>query len=152
VYLCAFAIDEEESCASAAGDPRATAISHNGRPDLTAGFSMDADGRVTLDPKVAAACFYNDCDAESTTWATSRLSPQLLASLQQSPAAVAWRTTPSTYAVCTADLTVHPGLQRLLAQRCTTSVEWPTGHSPFLSRPDLVVELLVEVAGRGPSG
>jgi hypothetical protein len=28
-------------------------------------------------------------------------------------------------------------------------VEWPTGHSPFASRPDLVVDLLIDLAG-GP--
>ena len=66
----------------------------------------------------------------------------------QTPAAVAWRDTPSTYVVCTADQVVHPDLQRLLARRCTETVVMPTSHSPFLSRPELVVDLLAERANR----
>ena len=60
---------------------------------------------------------------------------------------VAWRATPSTYVVTTGDQGVHPDLQRILARRCTTAVEWPTGHSPFLSRPDLLADLLIDRAG-----
>ena len=153
VYVTAFAIDETESCVSAAAsNPSAAAISHDGRPDITAGLVIDADGRVTLERGVAAACFFNDCDAESTAWALDRLGPQLLTSLQQSPTAVAWRSTPSTYAVCALDMTVHPDLQGLLAPRCSASVEWPTSHSPFLSRPDLVAGLIAEVAAEVRTG
>jgi hypothetical protein len=59
---------------------------------------------------------------------------------------VAWRDRPSTYAVCANDRAVHPELQRVLAARCTTSVEWPTGHSPFLPHPELVVDLVAGLA------
>jgi len=47
--------------------------------------------------------------------------------------------------VCAADRTVHPELQRVLARRCTSTVEWPTGHSPFLSDPKRVADLLVGI-------
>ena len=62
--------------------------------------------------------------------------------LGDSPTAVAWRERPSTYVVCTDDLAVHPDLQRAMARRCTTTVEWPTSHSPFLSAPERFVGLL----------
>jgi hypothetical protein len=55
-------------------------------------------------------------------------------------------TTPSTYVVCSEDRGVHPELQRIMAKRCNESVEWPTAHSPFLNRPDLVADLLIEFA------
>ena len=35
-----------------------------------------------------------------------------------------------------------PTMQRTLARRCGDVVEWPTSHSPFVSRPALVTELL----------
>ncbi len=44
--------------------------------------------------------------------------------------------------VCANDQALHPVLQRILARRCITAVEWPTGHAPFLSRPDLLTGLL----------
>jgi len=150
VYLCAFAIDETESCATAgAADPEVAAISHEGRPDLGAAMQVDrTDGSVTLDPALAPACLYNDCDPETVAWALARLGPESLVSLRQSPTAVAWRTTPSTYVVCADDQAVHPDLQRLLARRCTAAVEWPADHSPFLSFPDLVADLLADLAAR----
>jgi pimeloyl-ACP methyl ester carboxylesterase len=94
--------------------------------------------------------FYNDCPDEVADWAVERLGPQRIETLSQAPRAVAWRQRPSTYAVCTADNIVHPGLQRTLARRADNVVEWPTGHSPFLSRPDLVAELLAQVAWGSP--
>jgi len=103
----------------------------------------------TFDPDVAAACLYNDCDAAAGKWAVDRLGPHPLANLGQSPRTAAWKTKPSTYVVCSDDLAVHPDLQRLMARRCSSSVEWSTGHSPFLSRPELVVELLASIARSG---
>lgn len=147
VYVASFVLDAGESCTTAlAAEAEAAGIDHQGRPDLGGGFIEGPDGTVSLDPLVAAACFYNDCDRATADWALARLGPQPLASLRQAPNGVAWTATPSTYAVCADDLAVHPDLQRLLARRCTTSVEWPTGHCPFLSRPELVAELLIELA------
>jgi pimeloyl-ACP methyl ester carboxylesterase len=48
----------------------------------------------------------------------------------------------STAIVCTDDRSTTVGLQRTYAARATRSVELPTGHHPFISRPDLVVEQL----------
>ena len=148
VYLCAMVLDEGESCASAAADTEAPLISNEGRPSLSAGFKMRGDGSATLDPSVAAACLYNDCDSASTAWALSRLTPQSLLNMGQEVTAAAWRVKPSTYVVCTDDMAVHPGLQRVLARRCTNSVEWNASHSPFLSQPETVVQFLAGLAAR----
>ena len=147
VYLAALALDRDESClTAAAGEAQAAAVSHEGRPDLGAGLTPGPDNTVTIDRSLAARCLYEDCDDETTRWALDRLCAQPLITLQQPPKAVAWRTRSSTYVVCANDLTVHPGLQRLLARRCTASVEWDCGHSPFLSHPALVADLLSELA------
>ncbi len=149
VYLCALALDEGETCMSAAADQSGvTEISPEGRPDVAAGFSATEDGMITLDPAVAAVALYNRCDPDTTRWALSRLAPQPLVTLQQSPNAISWRAKPTTYVVCTDDLIVHPDLQRVMAKRCAvTTVEWESDHSPFLSQPDRVSGLLAELAG-----
>ncbi|MGH9079312.1 MAG: alpha/beta fold hydrolase [Acidimicrobiales bacterium] len=149
VYLCALALDGGETCMSATvGLPGATAISYAGRPDLGAGMAVSDDGIVTLEPSTAAALLYNHCDPDTTAWAVSRLGPQPLITLQQVPDAVAWQARPSTYVVCSDDQIVHPELQRLMAERCAgTTVEWESDHSPFLSHPGRVVDLLAELAG-----
>jgi pimeloyl-ACP methyl ester carboxylesterase len=100
---------------------------------------------VTVDPDIAATMFYNDCADETATWATERLRPQMLTWMGQRPREVAWRCKPSTYVICTNDQAIDPAQQREWARRCSNSVEWETGHSPFLSRPDLVVELVTEI-------
>lgn len=144
VYLCAFALDAGETVATGGtNDPDTAAISTVSRLDLVSTFVPNTDGTaVTVTRDGAIAALYNDCDAASIEWALARLGPQPLITFQQPPDAVAWRTRPSTYVVCADDETIHPELQRIMARRCSTSIEWPTGHSPFLSRPELVVDLL----------
>jgi pimeloyl-ACP methyl ester carboxylesterase len=141
VYLSGLALDYGETCQAAAvaesGD-----ISHEGRPDLGASLTFHGDGTSTLLP-TAAACLYQDCSPAEVERAMGRLGPQPMLNLSQEPRAVAWRDKPSTYVVCANDQTVHPDLQRILARRCTTNVEWLTGHSPFLCQPDRVVDLLL---------
>lgn len=147
VYLCALVLDAGETCAQAAAAEAARAsITHTGRPDLASGVMVDDKGYATVDPAAAAACLYNHCDAESVQWALDRLGPQPFVTLDQTPKRVAWRVKPSTYVVCTDDFAIHPDLQRILAARCTTSVEWDSDHSPFLSHPDLLGGFLVDLA------
>ena len=146
VYIAAFALKDGESCTSAATAEIETGrVSHEGRPNLGAGFVMSTGDIITLDPSSAAECLYNDCNAETVDWALARLGPQPLITLQGSPKQAAWRTKPSTYVVCLDDMAVHPDLQRIMARRCGAVIEWPTDHSPFLCRPDLVAGLLVDL-------
>ena len=150
VYVCALALDAGETCASAAtSEPDAAGISHEGRPNLGDGLIVDDHGAVTLDPTVAASCLYNDCDAATVAWALDQLGPHPMAALQQSPASIAWQSKPSTYVVCSNDMAIHPDLQRILAGRCTTSVEWESDHSPFLSRPEALADLLEGLSSAG---
>lgn len=147
VYIAAFALEDGESCTSAAtAEGQASQISHDGRPNLGAGFIMSSGDIITLDPSSAAECLYNDCNAQTVDWALARLGPQPLITLQGTTRMVAWRSKPSTYVVCLEDMAVHPDLQRIMARRCGSVIEWSTDHSPFLCRPDLVAGLLVDLA------
>jgi len=146
VFIAAFALRTDETCMSAAVDQSASAgISWEGRPNLGDGFISRPDGTCELDPSVAASCLYNDCDQETLAWAIDRLGPHPLENLGQRPSAAAWRNRSSMYVVCADDMAVHPELQRLMARRCDTQISWPTSHSPFLSRPDLVVGLVASL-------
>jgi pimeloyl-ACP methyl ester carboxylesterase len=149
VYLCAFAIDADESCLGAAiAVAESGGISHEGRPNLAEAFVTHDDATITLDPAGATDCLYRDCTPAATERALGRLGAQPAVTLQQAPAAVAWREKPSTYVVCTEDMAVHPDLQRVMAARCTETVEWPTSHSPFLSDPSRMSDLLVGIGLR----
>jgi pimeloyl-ACP methyl ester carboxylesterase len=147
VYLCAFPLAEGETCATAgAGEPGIDGISHDGRPNLGHAMVHHDDGGTTLTRDGARACLYADVDDATSEWALARLGPQPMSTLMATPTAIAWRSVPSTYVVCTEDLAVHPDLQRIMARRCTEQVEWQVGHSPFAHRPELVVDLLVDLA------
>src|SRR5207247_2557658 len=133
---------------AAATDPGVDAVSHEGRPNLGHAMIPHDDGTTTLTPDGARACLYHDVDDATFDWAFPQLRSQVNESLGAVPSAIAWRTTPSTYVVGTDDQAVHPDLQRIMARRCTDTVEWPIGHSPFANRPDLVADLLVDLAHR----
>jgi pimeloyl-ACP methyl ester carboxylesterase len=150
VFIAALVLDAGESCMEAAvAESEAAGIEWEGRPNLADGFVVAEDGMVTLDPDVARACLYNDCDDDWAAWALARIGPHPIGNLQQAARGGAWRAKPSTYVVCAQDVAVHPDLQRVLARRCSSTVEWPTGHSPFLSRPELVTGLLAAQAAGG---
>ncbi len=110
------------------------------------------DGTMTLDPDIAPAALYGDCSPADVAAALHRLGPQRFESLQAPATTAAWQRVPSTYALCAADRAIPPALQRRFAERAGTVVEWPTSHSPFLSRPDLVADLLADRSRRLATG
>jgi pimeloyl-ACP methyl ester carboxylesterase len=87
--------------------------------------------------------FYNDRDDATVQWAADICS--MLGGTADTPQAIAWRGIPSTFVVCTRDRAILPSLQRRIAERASSVVEWDTSHSPFASRPELVAELLEQV-------
>ena len=144
VYIAAFPLAPGESCMNAAADDVAPGA---GATELGSVLTFGDDGTVTLDTSRAASLFFNDCTPEDVAWAIERLGPQAVAELAGVAPVAAWQTAPSTYVVCTDDRAVAPALQRAMATRCTHTIEWPTSHSPFLSRPELVADLLTTLAG-----
>lgn len=136
VYLTAFMPDVGESLTSL--------MMRHPNPELSRGINLDAGRRSTLAPALIGPGFYNDCDDETVAWATSSLRTMLSESTEPVRAA-AWRDIPSTYVVCALDRAILPELQRSMAARATHVVEWPTSHSPFASRPELVAELIASL-------
>ena len=141
VFLCAFALDVGESVQEnslAGGDDIG---------DLAAAVQI-ADGVVTIDPERAVPAFFHDCTPGVAAAAVDRLRPQSFGSLGGYVEAAAWRDKPATYVVCTDDRALPVAFQRSNAARIGTSVDWPTSHSPFLSRPELVADLVIELSSR----
>lgn len=95
--------------------------------------------------------FYAECEPAEVEAACARLRPMAVRpdptlGLANRP----WEAISSTYVVCARDRSVFtPALQRAMARNATHSVELETDHSPFLSRPDELVELLVRIARSG---
>jgi len=141
VFVAAIVLDAGESCVASV-----TAVEPVDASALAAGMLANEDGTVVLDPRAARDVLYHDCAPDDVERALRLLGPQRMDSLQTPATRAAWRATPSTYALCTADRAIPPGLQRGFAARTSDVVEWPTSHSPFFSRPALVTELLTRCA------
>ena len=141
VYLTAFALDEGETLVAAAPDADVAAT------DLAAALVIDG-ASVTVKPDLVVSGFYHDCDAGDAEHAESQLRANDMACFTTPVGRPAWKDKPATYVVCTEDRAIHPELQRVMAARCATAVDFPTAHSPFLNRPDLVADLLTGLAKR----
>jgi pimeloyl-ACP methyl ester carboxylesterase len=102
------------------------------------------DGRTRVDAERAAALFYNDCPAATRIWAAAQLRPQWGQSLTDPAGPAWWRRHPSTYVVCSQDRALAPRLQReIYSTRAQRVVTLDSGHSPFLSQPQQLAQVLV---------
>jgi pimeloyl-ACP methyl ester carboxylesterase len=114
-------------------------------------IAMGDDGTVSLAGYTAASFsdrFFQDvADEAIRAEAWNRLTAQSIGAFGTPTTRAAWQGRPSTYLVCTEDRSTSLALQRFHASRATRSVDLATGHHPFLSRPDLVAEAIVEVLG-----
>jgi pimeloyl-ACP methyl ester carboxylesterase len=136
IYLAAFMIE--------AGLP---VTQFETRHDTTGGTAMVPDGDyMVIDPELAIAAFYHDVDPELAARTAAGLRPFELRGFQpvETDVVAAWKTVPSTYVLTTDDQAVHPEDQRIMAANAGEVVEIPTSHSPFLSRPELVADIIAE--------
>lgn len=107
----------------------------------------DDDFSHQPEPGKEVAIMYHDCDPADAAAAIARLLPQNAVTGTQELRGIGWREKPTTYVVCTDDRTIAPSLQRVFAERMGSDlVEWPTSHSPMLSQPQLVADLLASLA------
>jgi pimeloyl-ACP methyl ester carboxylesterase len=105
--------------------------------------AIERDGDfLVLNPVLAHAALYQDCKEKVAAWAVSQLTPQTLASFR-SPRTAFDVDVPSRYILCTDDNALDPTLQKVMSDRCTEVVTLESDHSPFLSRPGVLTDLVV---------
>jgi pimeloyl-ACP methyl ester carboxylesterase len=133
VFLAAFQTDEGEDMATLLmREPSA----------LTTALAIGPDG-VTVDRSRLHEVFYSDSDPSVADGLAARLRPMPLDDPGVMTGEPAWKAVPSTYVVCTRDNAISPRTQRYMAARAGQVVEWDTDHSPFLTRPGEVANLLL---------
>lgn len=104
------------------------------------------DGSSAVPEGQALPAFYEDCPDDLVDWAVTRLRPQSQAILSGVNERASWRSIPSTYVVLTEDRAIPPDLQAAFAAQATETVEFRSSHSPFLSKPEPLADLLDSVA------
>jgi pimeloyl-ACP methyl ester carboxylesterase len=109
----------------------------------------DAKGRHSwADEGLARRFLYGDCDSEAADHAVARLRPQAQSPYARPCSLDAFPDTPSTYVVCSEDRLVKPDWSRNVARERLNAdlVELPGSHSPFLSRPADLANVLHDAA------
>jgi pimeloyl-ACP methyl ester carboxylesterase len=141
VYLCAFS--------PIPGQPFAQQMAEE-TDMLNAGYTKglgekdSQSRRAWFDKQLTHFHLFGDCDEDTASAAFARLRPQ---SLHPYWVPCSLHTLPvvdSTYVVCTEDRLVNPEWSRRIARDRIHAelVELPGSHSPFLSRPRELAELL----------
>ncbi len=101
------------------------------------------------DLESVARGMYPDCPLEVAEWAFPRLRHQARAPIRERCPLDALPDCPSAYVLVRADGVVSPEWSRRAAreQLGVTALELDGGHSPFLTRPAELAELLVGLSG-----
>jgi pimeloyl-ACP methyl ester carboxylesterase len=140
VYLCAVVPIPGHSFNEQTSIERDTFI-----PGYQAGLVADDEGRSRwVDEEVARQTFYADCDERDARAAFARLRPQSTAPYDVPCPIDALPAAPRTYVLCTEDRIVSPDWSRRVATGRLDAelVELPGSHSPFLSRPAALADVL----------
>ncbi|WP_192909677.1 alpha/beta hydrolase [Gandjariella thermophila] len=132
IFLTSFAPEVGESLSGLFGG--------DGQPP----FIDPSNGLLTVKQGWGSKLFFSDCPPPVAAEAEARLLPQNAVSFGQEVRAAAWRRIPSSYIICTEDQAMPAPGQRRMADRVGDAVELRSGHSPFLSQPDRLADLVVE--------
>jgi pimeloyl-ACP methyl ester carboxylesterase len=97
--------------------------------------------------EAAVRCFYHDCIADEASWAVSRLRPQSSAPRLEPWPVDALPDVERTSILCRDERVIAPAWSRTMSRDLlgVEPIELDGGHSPFLSRPAELAELLVRL-------
>jgi pimeloyl-ACP methyl ester carboxylesterase len=122
-------------------------------PQLVGAVRLDTGSDDPEYRALVREAFYNDLDAATADSAIALLScdaPVLLAVEATSLTSQAWGAVPRTYVRCLRDNIIRPELQRRFIREAdaafpenpTATLELDSSHSPFLSTPERVAEII----------
>jgi pimeloyl-ACP methyl ester carboxylesterase len=137
VYIAAFALDEGDSCASI----------EQALPQASKAFKPDSNGNWWIDETHFAEDFAADIpSAESHYMAISQV-PISTDSFTHKVTNPAWKTKPTWYMVATADRSINPEQERMMAKRAhAKTVEVNASHVAYMSHPKETAKLIEEAA------
>lgn len=106
-----------------------------------------------MPPDAAAALFFHDCP-DAAGWAAQVQPQEMGVALEPVRLTERSRSVPRFYVRCQGDRAIPWALQTAMVSRAEPIEvhDMTCGHSPFLSAPKELSELLVGVIGRGGAG
>jgi pimeloyl-ACP methyl ester carboxylesterase len=139
VYIAALAPDEGETVAQVfyKDDP------HPKAPQL----APDADGFIWMPDEGFANAFAQNATPEQLALSKAVQRPISVKSIQEPAPAPVWKSKPTWYLVAEEDRMINPKTQRFMAERMNATVRsFAVDHTPLLTAPDKVVDLILEAA------
>jgi hypothetical protein len=120
-------------------------------PPATKGIKPTDDGYFYIDPAVFAADFAADVPPAKAAFMAES---QVLISGDSFTAPVttpAWKSKPSWYMVATADRSINPDQERMMAKRANAkTIEVNSSHVAYISHPRETAKLIEEAATSAP--
>ena len=145
VYLAAFLLP--------AGLTIREQLSSGGQSKLFGALRRSEDHAwTTVHPNAATGLFYNLTDEVDARWAISRLTPEPVAAVTR-PLRITdvnFGRVPRIYIEAEYDQAIPLPIQREMHARlsCQRVISLPSDHSPFLSKPDLLARVLLDLPRR----
>jgi pimeloyl-ACP methyl ester carboxylesterase len=137
VYIAAFALDEGESCASIE-----TAV-----PQASKAFKPDNNGNWWIDQDHFAADFAADIPTDQSHFMAISQVPISTDSFTHKVSNPAWKTKPTWYMVASADQSINPIQERMMAKRANAkTVEVNASHVAYMSHPKEAAKLIEDAA------
>src|ERR1700752_3802963 len=137
VYIAAFALDEGDSCASI----------EQALPQASKAFKPDSNGNWWIDQAHFAADFAADVPPAVSHFMAISQVPISTDSFTHKVTNPAWKTKPSWDLGATADRSINPEQERMMAKRAKAkTVEVKSSHVAYLSHPKETAKLIEEAA------
>src|SRR5271170_3656943 len=137
VYIAAFALDEGESCASI----------EQGLPQASKAFTPDSNGNWWIQQEHFAADFAADIPKDKAAFMAVSQVPISTDAFTHKVTKPAWKTKPTWYMVATADRSINPNQERMMAKRANAkTVEVNSSHVAYMSHPRESAKLIEEAA------
>jgi pimeloyl-ACP methyl ester carboxylesterase len=138
VYIAAFALDEGESCASI----------EQALPQASKAFKPDSNGNWWIEQAHFAADFSADIPPEKAAFMAISQVPISTDAFTHKVTNPAWKTKPTWYMVATADRSINPDQERMMAKRAHAKTVEITGssHVAYMSHPKEAAKLIEEAA------
>ena len=139
VYVAALAPDEGETVAQVFYRDE----THPQAPQL----APDADGFIWMPEEGFANAFAQNASEEQIALSKAVQRPISVKSIQEPAPAPAWRSKPAWYLIAGQDRMINPKTQRFMAERMKATVHsFEVDHTPLLTAPDKVVDVILEAA------
>src|SRR5271170_7277570 len=138
VYIAAFALDEGESCASIE-----TAV-----PQASKAFKADSAGNWWIEQDHFAADFAADVPPDVSHYMAIAQVPISTDSFTHKVTNPAWKTKPTWYLVASADRSINPIQERMMAKRAHAKTVEINGasHVAYMSHPKEAAKLIEQAA------